>query len=298
MQAVDHYLPAAATFLEQFNFIPRWRIDDLMMSVASDGGGVGPHFDHYDVFLIQTSGERQWEVGGKYHEYAALKENLPVKILSAFKAEESWRVKPGDILYVPPGVGHNGIAVGDNCITCSVGFRAPSHSEILREYTDCLGEQLNEALRYQDPNLTTQSNTGEITQETLDTIQNILRSYIEDKQSISDWFGRYATTPKYTPMDDADTQNQYTMEQLRSHLANRGLVIRNESSRFAYHTQNQQHTLFVDGEIIDCEENTHDLIQTLCSKILISEQDFNVTEDNLNILLMLLQQGALYLRAS
>ena len=143
VQAVNHWIPQAAQLLEQFDFIPRWRIDDLMMSYANDGGGVGPHFDHYDVFLVQTCGSRRWEIGGTYNEDASFQENLPVKILKNFTATESWVLEPGDILYVPPGVGHNGIAQGDGCITCSIGFRAPSHSDILLEFTDYIGDQLN-----------------------------------------------------------------------------------------------------------------------------------------------------------
>lgn len=298
VQAVDHYLPAAASLLEQFNFIPRWRIDDLMISAAADGGGVGPHFDHYDVFLVQSSGERQWEVGGQYNDDAVLEKNLPVKILQGFEAEHRWLLKPGDILYVPPGVGHNGIAVGDDCITCSVGFRAPSHSEILREYTDYLGDQLGEAIRYQDPNLVRQTNPGEITPQTIDNIQNILRGYVEDTPTIREWFGHYATTPKYPNNELHEEEESFNIEELSTHLSNKGLVIRNESSRFAYLRQNDQHSLFIDGESIECGPDTNELIETICAKTHITENDFTLSKSNLNLLVQLLQRGALYLSAA
>ncbi|MCK5433342.1 MAG: cupin domain-containing protein, partial [Gammaproteobacteria bacterium] len=112
VQAVDHWIPEAGNLLNLFDFIPRWRIDDLMISYASDGGGVGPHFDNYDVFLVQTSGKRKWEIGGVYNETTPRRENLPVNILSEFEVLETWILEPGDILYVPPGIGHNGIAEG------------------------------------------------------------------------------------------------------------------------------------------------------------------------------------------
>lgn len=298
VQAVDHWVPAAAKFLDLFTFIPRWRIDDLMMSYASNGGGVGPHYDNYDVFLVQTCGKRKWEVGGFYDENAQLRENLPVTILSEFEARETWLLEPGDILYVPPGLGHNGIAEGDNCVTCSIGFRAPSHSEILSEYTDYLGESLNETLRYEDPDLIAQNNAGEISAQTLEKVQNILRKYTEDKESISDWFGHYITTPKYQQKNDLEleeTDASYDIEDLNKHLAAGGSLLRNESSRFAFRVKNNKTVLFVDGFCFDNLTYVDELIETLCVKIELNDEEFSRTEDNLNLLLQLLQRGALYL---
>ena len=298
VQAVDHWVPEAASLLELFNFIPRWRIDDLMMSYASDGGGVGPHYDNYDVFLVQTSGKRKWEIGGVYNETTPRRENLPVNILSEFEVLETWILEPGDILYVPPGIGHNGIAEGNDCMTCSVGFRAPSHSEILREYTDYIGENLSETLRYEDPDLKPQSNPGEITTQTLKKIHHILRKYIDDKASINDWFGGYITTPKYDQadlLDIDDTETPYRLEDLKKHLASGGLLVRNESSRFAFEVQNKKNILFVDGVRFDNLDDSNKLIETLCSEIELSDESFVQSDDNLNLLLKLLQRGAIYL---
>ena len=269
-----------------------------MISYASNGGGVGPHFDNYDVFLVQTSGQRKWEIGGKYDDSAPLHPNIPLSVLSEFKAVETWTLEPGDILYVPPGIGHNGIAQGNDCMTCSVGFRAPSHSEILREYTDYIGENLSEALRYEDPDLLSQENTGEITAQTLDKIQLIMRNYIEDKDSINDWFGRYITTPKYQQADDlelGETEENYQIEDLKKHLASGGLLVRNESSRFAYEVKDNQNILFVDGYCFDDLQNSNELIKTLCSEIELSDESFLQSDDNLNLLLRLLEHGAIYL---
>ena len=293
VQAVDHWIPQAAQLLEQFNFIPRWRIDDLMMSYASDGGGVGPHFDYYDVFLVQTNGSRRWEVGGNYNDQAAFKENLPVKILKDFTPTDSWLLEPGDILYVPPGVGHNGIAQGDGCMTCSVGYRAPSHCDILREYTDYIGEQLPESLRYQDPDINYQANTGEISQQSINQLQEILKQYIEDKDVIRHWFGRYITTPKYS--GDQRIEQKFSQNQLIQHLESGGVIQRNESSRFAYQIIDNEHHLYVDGEFIETENNNNDLIEILCSDITYTQSTFQTTAPNLNLLLRLLQCAALYI---
>ena len=180
VQAVDHWIPEAATFLQQFNFIPSWRIDDLMISYASDGGGVGPHYDNYDVFLVQAGGRRQWEIGGLFDECSPHRADTPVTILSDWEPEQRWILDPGDMLYVPPRVGHSGMAVGDGCITYSVGFRAPSHREILQEFSGYVGRQLSEEVRFTDPDLVPQANPGHMTAAVLHAVHQILRRYVDD----------------------------------------------------------------------------------------------------------------------
>lgn len=298
VQAVDHYIPQAAELLEQFNFIPHWRIDDLMMSYANDGGGVGAHFDNYDVFLVQTSGQRQWQVGGRHDDSSPIREGLPVKILNNFQAADTWVLDPGDILYLPPGIGHNGVALGDGCITCSIGFRAPSHNEILREYTDYIGGQLTESLRYQDPDLTVQSNTGEISTLTLEKIEQILSHYLQDPEMISDWFGRYITTPKYSQLNDLELQQSeqvYTAAELKVHLSSNYSLNRNEGSRFAFTIDAEHYTLYVDGHLIETQDSSSELIKLLCNSMTIHPKDFSHSEDNIKLLLTLINHNALYL---
>jgi 50S ribosomal protein L16 3-hydroxylase len=303
VQAVDHWMPEATKFLQQFNFIPRWRIDDLMMSYASDGGGVGPHFDNYDVFLVQTEGKRKWEIGGLCSDDSELVENLPVSILRNFNAQESWILEPGDMLYVPPGFAHNGVAQGDHCITCSVGFRAPSHSEIVREYSDYISEHLSESLRYQDPDDIVQINTGEISRNTIDEIKKILSNYMEDQTLISDWFGRYITTPKYhEEAEDVSIKkntSSFETKKLKKYLESENSIFRNESSRFAFQIFDENVHLYVDGKCIDttCESNQDKIecITGLCENIEFSKISFPQTEDNFLLLARLLESGALYL---
>ena len=223
---------------------------------------------------------------------------MPLSVLSEFKTVETWTLKPGDILYLPPSIGHNGIAEGNDCTTCSVGFRTPSHSEILREYTDYIGENLSKALRYDDSDLLAQENTGEITANTLNKIQYIMRKYVEDKDSISDWFGCYITTPKYQQVDDSEleqTEASYSIEYLIKHLASGGLLVRNESSRFAFEVEDNKNILFVDGYCFDDLHNNNELIKTLCSEIEMSNENFIQSDDNLNLLLKILDRGAIYL---
>ncbi len=130
VQGLDLHLPAAHQLMSQFRFIPDARLDDVMVSYASDAGGVGPHFDSYDVFLLQIEGRRRWRIGRVAQP--ELVADQPLKILANFVAEQEWLLEAGDMLYLPPGWAHDGVAQGE-CLTCSIGFRAPSRDEFARE---------------------------------------------------------------------------------------------------------------------------------------------------------------------
>lgn len=142
LQGMDAHHPAASKVLSWFRFIPDARLDDVMISIAGIGGGVGPHFDSYDVFLIQMSGRRQWRISEQ--QDLSLNPNLPLKILQNFKFEQEWILEPGDMLYLPPQIAHDGIALDAGCQTWSVGFRSPSFKELLQEGLWRLAESLED----------------------------------------------------------------------------------------------------------------------------------------------------------
>ena len=142
LQGMETHHPAAANILSWFRFIPDARLDDLMISIAGIGGGVGPHFDSYDVFLIQMSGRRQWRISEQ--KDLSLNPKLPLKILKNFKCEQEWILEPGDMLYLPPHIAHDGIALDAGCQTWSVGFRSPSFKELLQEGLWRLAESLED----------------------------------------------------------------------------------------------------------------------------------------------------------
>jgi 50S ribosomal protein L16 3-hydroxylase len=293
VQAVDHWVPAAADFLSQFYFIPSWRVDDLMISYSGDKGGVGPHYDNYDVFLVQVSGRRQWEVGGIYDDSSPRRPDTPVKILSEWEPAERWILQPGDLLYIPPRVGHSGIAVGEDCMTCSVGFRAPSHRDILLDFSESVGEELSDVVRYADPDLMPQVNPGQITLEAVKKVQHILTRYVEDHDSLAQWFGRYMTSPKY--QDEESGQEEYRLENVRTHLAAGGTCIRNEGSRFAFQEHGNELWLFVDGRQYTCSQTLADLVKNLCGERILGS-DLCVSSDAHDSLLVdLLNHGSLYL---
>lgn len=147
VQGVDLHRDAARALLDRFGFVPAARLDDLMISWASDGGGVGPHVDAYDVFLLQVQGRRRWRIGRVDDDTYI--EGLPLRILRRFEPEQQWLLEPGDLLYLPPGWGHDGVAEGE-CMTCSVGFRAPAAAELSSELLQRLADGEGSPRRYRD----------------------------------------------------------------------------------------------------------------------------------------------------
>jgi 50S ribosomal protein L16 3-hydroxylase len=160
VQGLDRHVPAAHELLSLFRFLPAARLDDLMLSWASDGGGVGPHLDSYDVFLIQVQGRRRWRIGPARD--SALRPGLPLKILATFVPEEEWLLEPGDMLYLPPGWAHEGVAVGE-CMTASVGFRAPERAELARDVLSRLLEDDDAPpVLYRDPSQGATDTPGQV----------------------------------------------------------------------------------------------------------------------------------------
>lgn len=151
VQGLEAWVPAAAELLARFRFIPDARLDDLMASYASDGGGVGPHVDSYDVFLLQVQGRRRWRIS-RQRDLAEVP-GLPLKILADFRPTAEWVLEPGDLLYLPPHVAHEGTAVGGDCITCSVGFRAPTAGDLAERWLDALAGQPRLRANLTDPGL-------------------------------------------------------------------------------------------------------------------------------------------------
>lgn len=196
IQAVDHHVPACSHLLDLFTFIPNWRIDDLMISYAPDQGSVGPHYDYYDVFLIQGLGQREWRVGQLCDEHSLLLPGLPLKILGNFEQTESWVLNPGDMLYLPPGLAHWGIALKES-MTLSVGFRAPGYLDLIQGYVDSLQDALPAHMRYSDPELALHENPGQLSDEEIGKIHALLCGLVDDPQKMRQWLGKAMSESKY-----------------------------------------------------------------------------------------------------
>jgi 50S ribosomal protein L16 3-hydroxylase len=265
VQAVDHHIAQVAALIAPFRFIPNWRIDDVMVSYATDDGGVGPHFDQYDVFLIQGHGQRRWRVGQHCDSASPLLPHDDLRLLAQFNATNEWLLEPGDILYVPPGIAHDGVAVGDDCMTYSIGFRAPSRSELMADFADYLVADMEDDDRYADPGLLTQSNPGEISATALDALHAMITEKLADRDAFVRWFGGYNSMQKY-PQIDWSPEEPATIEDVRDQLANGATLVRNPASRFSFVRDNSELLLFVDGECVECSDETAAFAAHLCAE--------------------------------
>lgn len=206
VQGVDLHDQRAHDLMARFRFVPHARLDDLMISYASDGGGVGPHFDSYDVFLLQAGGRRRWRIGRQAD--LSLRPDLPLKVLARFEPEQEFVLEPGDLLYLPPRYAHEGVALGE-CQTCSIGFRAPARGELARELlqrlSDEAAERAGEAL-YRDAAQPATDAPGEIPAPLQDFARQALHAALEDPKLLDRALGEYLTEPKANVwFDGADT---------------------------------------------------------------------------------------------
>ena len=253
VQDVNHHLHEADALLRKFNFIPYARLDDLMVSYAPDGGGVGPHFDSYDVFLLQGQGQRLWRISEQ--QDLALIEDAPLRILKNFETEQEWLLEPGDMLYLPPHVAHWGIAIGD-CMTYSIGFRAPSAQELVSEFLNYLQEKSTAQGMYADPQLRQQPHPAEIGEDMLQQVSCMLIDMQWDKTDVSRFLGRYLSTPKsYVNFD----QSHYMDEKaFRKRLQQEGISLALQS-QMLYQGDN----LFLNGEEVNVDNAVREQLRQL-----------------------------------
>ncbi|MHB1354240.1 MAG: JmjC domain-containing protein [Thiobacillus sp.] len=193
VQSLNHVLPEADALLARFDFIPHARLDDLMVSYAVPGGSVGPHFDSYDVFLLQGQGQRRWQISAQAD--LALLDDAPLKILKHFEVEDEWVLGPGDMLYLPPHVAHFGVAE-DACMTYSIGFRAPTAEELAHGFLMHLQDTLKLDGRYADPDLRLQRHPGEIGRAMLEQIEAMIALIRWSRNDVAEFAGRHLSEPK------------------------------------------------------------------------------------------------------
>lgn len=249
VQAADQWVPEVRALREAFAFLPAWRFDDIMVSYAPDKGGVGPHFDYYDVFLLQGMGTRRWRIGTMCDADSRCREDTRLRILEDFETREEYVLEPGDLLYLPPGIAHWGIAEGE-CMTYSVGFRAPSHAEILTELGTAAAARLGDHERYCDPPSAARADPGEIPERALAQLQQLLRRVAADRALLRDWLGRYMTERKYPEFSIApETAPAPDWAQC---LRDGAVIERHAASRFAWSAA-AGGRLYVDGEAHACD---------------------------------------------
>ena len=277
VQAVDHYSPEAKALLSAFNFVPNWRIDDLMISYATPGGGVGPHYDNYDVFLIQAEGTRRWELGDIESSQSPRLPDAPVMILSDFQSRQSFDLEPGDMLYLPPQVAHNGIATSEDCVTYSAGFRAPSDAEILRTVSDHIGESLTSEQRFSDAKRPVCQSPGEIDPMAIDQIAQRLIELVSDREQLETALGTLFSEPKYPDQTDSHDPDEY--EEWLEDAEQFGIEIA-PNNRLLY-LESEPFKLFCNGEHMPIETSEIELVKRLANQGHLSADEFNLKESHL-----------------
>lgn len=270
VQDVDKHLPELAAVPDQFRFVPEWRIDDLMISYAPQGGGVGPHVDAYDVFLLQAAGRRRWRIDPRPASLEWLPD-LELKVLKSFQPNGEWVLEAGDMLYLPPGVAHEGTSRSDDCMTWSIGFRAPSLREMFSDFAELRLGELPEERRYADPDLTPEeADEGLISPAALTRARRLMREALDpDDAQLDRWFGRFITEPKYwlRPAPAADAPDP---AELRRRLQAGWLLLRDPGARLAWTRSGTGLVLFANGETLDLAPALEPLVRLLCRERAVS----------------------------
>ena len=251
VQGVDRLLPEVYQLLEHFDFIPRWRIDDVMISYATEGGNVGPHYDHYDVFLLQAAGQRKWMLTSQHCEPENYIEGVSLRLMKQFPIEQEYILEAGDILYLPPKWGHHGVALDNECMTYSFGYRSYKGQELWDSFGDYLSEKqlFNEI--YQDPNWQN-TQPGEITNQAWLNAKAQLLSILDKDHELQDWFGRFATQLDQQahnqlpePLSEDETAS---LEEFVEAVKTADGMERDPVCRFAYQRlNNDQLKLYING---------------------------------------------------
>ncbi len=296
LQEANKHIPELTPLLEKFNFIPSWLFDDIMISYAPDQGTVGPHFDRYDVFLLQVEGEKRWQISTQPVADDNYLDEVQLRIMKQFNAEADWLLKPGDMLYLPPGVAHHGVAMGDS-LTFSIGYRALSQSEIFSSFSDYVLEHIDTRNHYSDAKLTAQNNSGEISQQTISNITDLLKEMPLDNESVTKWFGQFITEPR-NPLPDMSPDEAYSTDECIQELNNGNHLLRNEHSRFNFSTGDTGNILlFVDGKLHDLSATQREFVELICNQAYYSQQQLAkhlINDVSLSLLCEWLNDGSLY----
>ncbi len=265
LQGANLHDDQADALLRQFRFLPDSRLDDLMISFATDGGGVGAHFDSYDVFLLQAHGQRRWRISAQ--EDLSLEENMPLKILRHFVPEEEYILEPGDMLYLPPHYAHEGVAIGE-CMTYSIGFRAPAWQELGEAFLEFMADSIALPGRYSDPVLKDGEPPAKISDHLLESVSNELHKLASTPDDIAIFLGEYLSAPKATVYFDAPDK-PLTAARFGAAAAKRGLAL-HRKTRMLYRGKH----VFINGESFQPERGERLILAALANRRLLESGEW------------------------
>jgi len=269
VQDVEKHYPPLQALLRAFSFLPSWRVDDLMVSVAGPGGSVGPHVDQYDVFLLQAAGCRRWEIATVYEP--DLLPDCELNVLQRFTAEQSWDLQAGDLLYLPPGVAHHGIALEPGslpddsqsspslCMTWSIGMRAPSAADLLQALGEWLARSPTEGGRYRDPGSAMARRSGEIDADAVRGLQDLARSAIDHPERFVGFLGAFLSSYRMAH-EPAPPRQPIAPAELRRLLLSGAKLQHNPWTRLAWLSAPDGVRLFAAGAEFHCDAALAELI--------------------------------------
>lgn len=278
VQAVDHYLPALSDYVAKFDFLPAWRIDDVMISYAVEGGSVGPHYDQYDVFLIQGFGNRRWQLGQMCDEHSPRLDGTPLRILRDIDVHLDEVVNPGDLLYLPPGMAHNGVAQNP-CTTYSIGFRAPALAHLLERVVDAALEETGSNRLFADRDRAPAAHPGELTDTDLEALRAQVLTLLDNRDTLRAAVAPFLSEPKY---DDYEPQGEeLALDEIREALDGGAFLRRDPASRMVYTVRDGVlHELFVNGQKEWFPPAAADLVQLLADQRRVAADQLGAWLDN------------------
>lgn len=299
---MEKYLPELAWITDQFRFIPEWYLDDLLTSYAAPQGSVGPHVDLYDVFILQGSGRRRWHISTEPVAEDNYIPDIAFRLQKEFHVEQEWILEPGDMMYIPSGVSHHGVSLGES-LSFSIGFRATSHADLVNDFIAHITENLSINNTYHLPLEPLQKHPNEISAAAIEQVRSIFCHYLDPHHpELARWFGRYVSDPKVDYLPECEQMVESFAQLKQVQQAHGTLFMRHPSSRFAFSNTSTITTdsvnetdklLFIDGE--DYRVSAA-FAYLLCDKreIDLDQIDNIASDDERALLIELYNSGKLY----
>ena len=289
VQDVEKHYPPLQSLLRSFSFLPTWRIDDLMISVAAPGGSVGPHVDQYDVFLLQATGHKKWQIAHSFNP--TLLPDCDLNVLKSFEPEQEFLLGPGDLLYLPPGVAHHGIAV-DQGMTWSIGMRAPSSADLLQALGEWLAANRDEGERFRDAELTATPLDGEVDATALNNFRGLVEKAAGDESGFQEFLGSFLSRYRLAH-EPAPAEQQYNPASLNAAIAKGAQLRHNPWTRLLWLKSEAGARLFAAGDEYGCSEI---LAQEFCNNPVCLTTIKAELPQALDLACQLLNEGHLYLQ--
>jgi 50S ribosomal protein L16 3-hydroxylase len=288
IQGLDQHLGEVnQLLLDEFPFLPRWRIEDVMVTIGNAGANCGAHFDHYDVFLVQVRGSKDWQLDTGGHTEQELDHDAEIRLLQNFECSRRHLAEPGDVLYIPPGVGHLGIASGQS-VTLSVGIRNPTMPELISHLADMLVDSTDLTARLDDG---LQSATGGITNVDIQNLRAKLAETILNPDLIAHWYGHYMTELREPEL--ITDENSLTTGEISSLISGRAQIACTLPTRLTYFESENVLTVFVNGDVINTNPAVLGWLRPLCSHRQVTGSQISNEHYNIDLLKTLFDNGAL-----